>query len=298
MQGLILINKPSGITSFKAVSVIKRLANEKRVGHTGTLDPMATGVLPVLLGRATSLAGLMLDADKRYIATFKFGITTDTCDITGNVLSESACIPGEQAVLNAIKNMVGEQMQTPPAYSALKQNGVPLYKLARKGITPEVPARKINVYKAQPVTSLQNGEITLDILCSKGTYIRSLCRDLGEQLGSGATLKALHRESTCGFSTADTVDLNTLTPNNIKDYLLNEELAVKHYKEIAVTNKQAFRFANGGALDLNRLNNPVLNNDEIVRVKYNGLLVALGKADLTENQIKMKCLINGCDKIV
>ena len=143
MIGLILIDKPEGLTSFSAVSRIKRLAREKRVGHTGTLDPMATGVLPVLLGRATALSSLLLEGDKRYIAEIKLGVATDTDDITGEVLQENSVNITTEQLKIALNNFVGVIDQTPPAYSAIKKDGVRLYKLAREGKNTDIPSRKV-----------------------------------------------------------------------------------------------------------------------------------------------------------
>jgi len=147
MQGLILLDKPQGITSFGAVSAVKRVAGEKRVGHTGTLDPMATGVLPVLIGRATALSSLMLDADKRYTAKVKLGITTDTDDITGEIISQSKVDITEEELKAALEAFTGKIEQVPPMYSALKKDGVRLYKLARDGEKVDIPARSIEIFE-------------------------------------------------------------------------------------------------------------------------------------------------------
>ena len=189
MQGLILLDKPMGITSFGAVAKIKRAAHEKRVGHTGTLDPMATGVLPVLLGRATALSGLMLDADKRYTATVRLGVATDTDDITGTVIKNGEVNVTSEQLNNAVSHFTGEIMQRPPAYSALKKDGVRLYTLARMGETVEVPERRVTVFSADVVSYInEKNEFTVNFHVSKGTYIRSLARDIGEFLGCGACL--------------------------------------------------------------------------------------------------------------
>ena len=193
MQGLILLDKPSGITSFGAVARVKRTAHEKRVGHTGTLDPMATGVLPVLLGRATALSGLLLDADKRYTAEIKLGTVTDTDDITGSVLSQSAVNVTEKELEDALLHFTGKIKQRPPAYSALKKDGVPMYRLARRGDMPEIPEREVEIFEISQPTGLTGDTFKIDVHVSKGTYIRSLARDLGEFLGCGACLSALRR---------------------------------------------------------------------------------------------------------
>lgn len=254
MQGLILLDKPMGITSFGAVAKIKRAAHEKRVGHTGTLDPMATGVLPVLLGRATALSGLMLDADKRYTATVRLGVTTDTDDITGTVIKNCEVNVTSEQLNNAVSHFTGEIMQRPPAYSALKKDGVRLYTLARMGETVEVPERRVTVFSADVVSYInEKNEFAVNFHVSEGTYIRSLARDIGEFLGCGACLSSLCRTYTGGFSLSQCISPDALTEQNISEYILSEEKAVEYLKEVQVTKKQAVRFSNGGQLGFERL---------------------------------------------
>lgn len=293
MQGLILLDKPENITSFGAVARIKRIAREKRVGHTGTLDPMATGVLPVLLGRATALSSLLLDADKRYIAKVKLGVTTDTEDITGNIISENKVAVTTEQLSIALCAFRGKIMQKPPIYSAIKKDGVRLYKLAREGKTAEIEARKIEVFSIDLISPLNEENIfEIDVHVSKGTYIRSLARDIGELLGCGACLTELRRTYTGGFSLESCVSLDTLNGENIAEHLISEEKAVAYLRSVSVTEKQAVRFCNGGQLDLERLKIKALTEDELVRVKLNDKFLGVGIADLTNNQLAIKCIIN------
>ena len=293
MQGLILIDKPENITSFGAVAKIKRIAHEKRVGHTGTLDPMATGVLPVLLGRATALSGLLTLADKRYTAKVKLGVATDTEDITGNIISETDVRVTDEQINLALKAFTGKIMQRPPMYSAIKKDGVRLYKLAREGKTAEVEAREIEIFSISLISPLNNQNVfEIDVHASKGTYIRSLARDIGEYLGCGACLTELRRTYTGGFSIEDCVSLDTLNEENITEHLISEERAVAHLREVLVTEKQAVRFCNGGQLDLERLKIKALKNGELVRVKLDGKFLGVGTADLEKNQLAIKCIIN------
>ena len=293
MQGLILLNKPSGITSFGAVAKIKRAAHEKRVGHTGTLDPMATGVLPVLLGRATALSGLMLDADKRYTATVRLGVATDTDDITGTVIKNGEVNVTSERLNNAVSHFTGEIMQRPPAYSALKKDGVRLYTLARKGKTVEVPERRVTVFSADVVSSInEKNEFAVNFHVSKGTYIRSLARDIGEFLGCGACLSSLCRTYTGGFSLSQCISPEALTEQNISEYILSEEKAVEYLKEVQVTKKQAVRFSNGGQLGFERLKGIDLTENELVRVKCEKLFLGIGRADIAKDQLAVKCVIN------
>lgn len=293
MQGLILLDKPMGITSFGAVAKIKRAAHEKRVGHTGTLDPMATGVLPVLLGRATALSGLMLDADKRYTATVRLGVATDTDDITGTVIKNGEVNVTSEQLNNAVSHFTGEIMQRPPAYSALKKDGVRLYTLARMGETVEVPERRVTVFSADVVSYInEKNEFTVNFHVSKGTYIRSLARDIGEFLGCGACLSSLCRTYTGGFSLSQCISPDALTEQNISEYILSEEKAVEYLKEVQVTKKQAVRFSNGGQLGFERLRGINLTENELVRVKCEKLFLGIGRADIAKDQLAVKCVIN------
>lgn len=293
MQGLILLSKPQGITSFSAVSAIKRAASEKRVGHTGTLDPMATGVLPILLGRATSLSSLMLDADKRYTAEIKLGITTDSDDITGNVLSEKEVNVSREDIEKALSAFTGVIEQIPPMYSALKKDGVRLYKLAREGKTVEIEPRKVEIFEINLLSlNLKENKFEIDVHVSKGTYIRSLARDIGEYLGCGATLTALCRTAASGFSIENCVSLDDIKNSDISDFILNEEQAVMHLPEINVTDKQAVRFCNGGQLGYDRLQSFSFADGTLLRVKNKGILLGIGVADDEKKQINIKCIIN------
>ena len=291
MQGFLLIDKPEGITSFSAVSAVKRLAGEKRVGHTGTLDPMATGVLPIFLGRATALSSILLEAEKQYTATVRLGITTDTCDITGDVLEEKSVSVRENDLLGVLDRFKGEIEQIPPMYSALKKDGVRLYELARKGEKVEIEPRKITVNELV-LKSFDGETFEIFVSCSKGTYIRSLCRDIGDALGCGATMTALRRNSTCGFSEHDCVKLDDLTPENFATFLKNEEWAVRHLREVLVSGKQAVRFSNGGQLAYERLKVSDFADGELVRVKFNDKFLGIGFADNEKQQIAIKCIIN------
>ena len=291
MQGLILLSKPKGITSFSAVSKIKWLAQEKRVGHTGTLDPLATGVLPIFIGRATALSGILLDADKGYTATVKLGVTTDTCDITGTVLTESNVKVKREELEAALSKFRGKISQVPPMYSALKKDGVRLYQLAREGKSVEIDPREVEIKKLNLI-SFEGDTFKIEVLCSKGTYIRSLCRDIGEELACGATMTELVRTSTSGFDLEQTVSLDDLTRENIESFILPEETALSYFREIKVTEKQAIRFSNGGQLAFERLKTAVFEDGELVRVKFGNKFLGVGYADNEKQQIAIKCVVS------
>ncbi len=197
--GLVIVNKEEGITSQGVVNRVKRIFGVAKAGHTGTLDPMATGVLPVLIGRGVKASEFMLTADKHYGATLLLGVTTDTEDVTGEVLSECEVELGEDEVLSAIHNFVGEIMQTPPMYSALKVGGKKLCDLARHGVMVEREARPVTVYSID-AKRINEREYYLDVVCSKGTYIRTLCADIGKALGVGGVMKTLERLSASGYT--------------------------------------------------------------------------------------------------
>ena len=208
-NGVVIINKEIGPTSQGVVNRVKRIFSVKKAGHTGTLDPMATGVLPVLLERGVKASEFMLSSDKHYVATLLLGITTDTEDVTGETLTESDVIPQESDVLAVVSSFVGSYLQTPPMYSALKVGGKKLCDLARDGITIEREPREVTIHSIR-AERINEREYTLDVRCSKGTYIRTLCADIGVRLGSGGCMKTLCRASASGFSLSDAHTLSEL----------------------------------------------------------------------------------------
>lgn len=200
LSGVILINKHKGVTSHDIVFKIRKLYMTKKVGHTGTLDPLATGVLPVLVGRSAKAAEYLLSENKKYIAEIKLGITTDTEDITGKILTKCDTLPTKDEFFEACKKFEGEIMQVPPMYSALKVDGKKLVDLARQGVEIEREARKITIFSIEPeVIDEREGIYKLTVACSKGTYIRTLCADIGAYLGCGATMKELKRTESGDF---------------------------------------------------------------------------------------------------
>lgn len=209
LSGLVIVNKEEGITSQGVVNRVKRIFGVAKAGHTGTLDPMATGVLPVLIGRGVKASEFMLTSEKHYGATLLLGITTDTEDVTGEVLTECEVDLTEEEVLAAISRFVGPIMQTPPMYSALKVGGQKLCDLARRGEVIEREARPVTVYsiKAQKINER---EYFLDVVCSKGTYIRTLCADIGAALGVGGAMKTLVRLSASGYTIDEAKTLTEL----------------------------------------------------------------------------------------
>lgn len=232
--GLIIINKDEGISSQAVVNRVKRLLGAQKAGHTGTLDPMATGVLPVLVGRAVKASEFMLCADKHYGATLLLGITTDTEDITGKVLSECDAVPKESEVRAAVNRMIGKIRQTPPMYSALKVGGKKLYELARSGVEVERKPREITVYDIR-TQRLGDREYYLDVTCSAGTYIRTLCADIGASLGCGGVMKTLTRLTASGYplSAAHTLtELEKMTESERLSLIIPTEDIFKKYPAV------------------------------------------------------------------
>lgn len=218
-SGILLIDKPEGVTSHDMVGLTRRLFSTRKVGHAGTLDPMATGVLIVLIGQATKLSELLLEKEKTYEATLRLGITTDTQDVTGEVLSESVERPSEAALRSVCADFTGDLMQVPPMYSALKQNGQKLYDLARRGIEVERAARPVTIH-ALDLLSYDGNDAELRVTCSKGTYIRTLCHDIGASLGCGGTMATLRR-TVCGpFTLAQAI-----TPDKLSAMTYDERIA-------------------------------------------------------------------------
>lgn len=294
MNGIICIDKPKGITSFDVVAKLRRLTKEKHIGHAGTLDPMATGVLPVFLGEATKSISLLPCQDKRYIAGVRLGITTDTGDITGRILSKSDVNINKEEFEKAALSFRGEILQVPPMYSAIKQNGKHLYELAREGKEVERAPRKINIYGIEILGTEESGDFLIDVCCSKGTYIRTLCEDIGRKLGCGAAMASLRRTFAAGFEIDKCFTLETVKSfaeqDKINDIILNVDYVFRDFPAVNVTEKQKERFRNGGALSFDRLLNPPESG--LCRVMCGELFLGIGNADSEKRQINVQCHFN------
>ncbi len=256
MTGIICLDKPRDMTSFMAVKKASRILGVKKAGHTGTLDPMATGVLVIMLGHCTRFIELLPEHKKSYTARVKLGLTTDTLDITGEILTQNDVNVTEEQLLKVAEQFKGEILQTPPMFSALKKDGERLYDLARKGIEIERESRKITIEKLE-IYDFDGIEFSMDVTCSAGTYIRSLCDDIGKVLGCGAVMTELRRTQANGFGIENAVTLEELeklvTEKKEESVITSVEKALMSYPEITVTSPQANRFHNGGALGYERL---------------------------------------------
>ncbi len=209
INGIVNVYKEKEFTSFDVVAKMRGIFQQKKIGHTGTLDPDAEGVLPVCLGRATKVCDLLTDKDKEYEAVLLLGVVTDTQDLSGEVLEEKPVTATEDEVRTAILSFVGDYMQVPPMYSALKVNGQKLYDLARKGVTVERKARPVTIHAIE-ILSVDLPEVRMRVHCSKGTYIRTLCQDIGEKLGCGGCMKSLLRTRVAAFAIEDALKLDEL----------------------------------------------------------------------------------------
>lgn len=268
MTGFVFLKKDSGMTSFSAAARLRRIFGEKKIGHTGTLDPMATGVLPVALGGATRFIELLPDHDKAYKAQFQLGITTDTLDITGTVLTKNDFSVGVSEVKQTLEQFLGKQNQIPPMYSAVKKDGVRLYDLARQGVEIERQSREIEIYSLTLEEFDEKfGVYTIDVSCSKGTYIRTLVSDIGERLGCGAVLTKLERTKANGISIDRCLSLGELEDlkqcEKLSQALVSTD-KVLGLPPVTVTEAQAKRFSNGGELFCQRIKTKITQGNYCV----------------------------------
>ena len=293
MTGIICIDKPQGMTSFAVCSRLRKIFGEKKVGHAGTLDPLATGVLPVMIGGATKFLSHLPEHDKGYLAEFELGKTTDTLDITGNLTGEFPVNCSDEQVRYAVESFKGKIMQVPPMYSAVSVGGKRLYELARSGVEVERQSREIEIKKLDMLP--KNGDYyVIDVLCSKGTYIRSLIDDIGKKLGTGAVMTSLCRTQACGFSLADCNDLESLfaakeAGEDMQKYLLPVENVFLQFEKLTVSQAQSIRFKNGGALDAERIKSPIAENSVYRVCSPNGEFLGLGMEE--NSQLKVKRLL-------
>lgn len=290
MTGVICLDKPEGISSFFAVKKVSRLLDAKKAGHTGTLDPMATGVLVIMLGSCTRFIDFLPESEKSYTARVMLGKNTDTLDITGDILEEKDVNVTEDELKKTAEKFLGDILQVPPMYSALRKDGVRLYDLARQGVEVEREPRKVQI-KELKIYDFDGSSFSMDVTCSAGTYIRSLAFDIGESLGTGACLTSLRRTAANGFSIDKSLTLEEIEKHleneDIEKYILPIENALKSYEAVTVSEAQGKRFRNGGELDLNRIQKDFCNS--LYRIfAPDGSFLGLGEADTENNSLKPK----------
>ena len=290
ISGLLLVDKPLHLSSNQLLQKVKRLFNAKKAGHTGSLDPLATGMLPICFGDATKFSQFMLNADKGYTATGVLGKTTTTQDSEGEVVEQkSAEHIGEETLKQALKHFLGESMQVPSMYSALKKDGVPLYKLARQGIEVERKARAICIEQLE-LLSFDNPYFTIRVRCSKGTYIRNLVEDIGNHLGVGAYVEKLHRDYCSPFDDQTSVSLQTLQqiaqPN---DLLMPIATMVSQYSALNLTKEQVNALYYGQIIEIDGQR---LNEGSLYQLYDADLLfIGLGLAS-SDSELKVKRLVS------
>lgn len=294
MNGVLCIDKPEKMTSFDVIARLRRITHTRKIGHTGTLDPMATGLLPVLFGTATKACDLLPESGKRYRAGFQLGVTSDTEDIWGTLSPVDTPYPEEPAVQSALNSFRGEIMQVPPMYSAISVGGKRLYQLAREGKTVERQPRPVEI---SALTLLQydpeTGRGALDVSCSKGTYIRTLCADIGHALGTGAVMTSLRRTEACGFTLREALTLEQveerMDAGTLEDSLLPAEQLFTGYPSLKLNEIQTRMFLNGVRLDLGRIHGA----DKLTTLtpwriySHEGLFLGLGQGFQEEQELRL-----------
>jgi tRNA pseudouridine55 synthase len=286
VNGILLLDKPTGLSSNAALQRARHFLDASKAGHSGTLDPMATGLLPLGFGHGTKALSYLLDGHKRYLATLKLGCTTTTGDAEGESLVQCTIpILSESLIQSALAPLRGNIQQIPPMYSALKHEGRPLYKLAREGITIERTARDVTIFHCD-LLSYTHDEIQLHVWCSKGTYIRTLAESIGEALGCGAHLVALRRLGVAGFDPLIDVDMPTrvwcpfdaVMSGNIKDYLLPIDVALRHLPSLTLSDAILARLSQGQKIAMHDLESPMPESNQVFRLyDAQGQFYALGK---------------------
>lgn len=285
IDGVLLLDKPEGISSAGLVSKVKWALNAKKVGHAGTLDPFATGLMVICLGKATKLSNFFLGDNKTYIADMELGKETDTQDGTGSVINSCDDFTISDEKLNQIiEKYIGKQKQIPPIFSALKHNGVPLYKLARAGKPVVKPPRDINIHYIN-ILSFQSPNVKLEISCSKGTYIRTLCTDIGRALGSYGFLKNLRRTYASGFSLDDSISLEALT----EDHVIDMVHTLKEFKEVEVGDDLAKKIGNGVQITHDEINS---DSDTPLKLVHQGKLIGIIEKKEMTNIYKYCCVFH------
>lgn len=275
INGILIVQKEQGFTSADVVAKLRGILKQKKIGHTGTLDPNATGVLPICLGNATKICDMLTDQKKEYIATLRLGLTSDTQDIWGQILSDTGNAwkkLKKEEMQQAIDSFVGEYMQLPPMYSALKINGKRLYELAREGKEVERKLRKVIFYQIE-ILSLDLPEIKIRVECSKGTYIRTLCYDIGKKLGCGALMSSLIRTRTGGFALSDSYTLSEIQKykdeNKVQNLVKSVDSYFSIYPAIKVMQESEKRLHNGNKLawtHLEKVNETVKKENSFFRI--------------------------------
>ena len=285
MDGVLIINKPKGFTSHDVVNILRKALNTKKIGHTGTLDPNATGVLPILIGKATKISKYLIEHNKTYIATISLGEKTDTGDGQGNIIEKDLNFQNISCkqIGDVLKTFIGKQKQIPPIYSAIKINGKKAYEYARQGQTIELEPRDIEIYRIDLI-KIENNEITFEVSCSKGTYIRTLCEDIAKKLGTIGYMKELTRTSVNEFKLENAVTIDEVKENSliVNEKVINIETIFKDKPELKLNDRKKELFLNGVRLTFEKPN-------DIYRIYNNNEFIGLGTVQ--DNLLKRDVII-------
>ncbi len=286
--GVLNVYKPKGMTSHDVVAILRRTLHMKRIGHTGTLDPIAEGVLPILIGKATKLSDLLMAEEKRYKAGVKLGVTTDTDDLTGEILEEKEVCVTEDDVRKVLASFLGKQAQIPPMYSAIKVDGKKLYELARRGVITERKPRDIEIYDLK-IENFKGNTFDLTVHCSKGTYIRALCRDIGAALKTGAAMETLVRTKSGNFSLENAHTLEEIKEaaenGTLETFLISADDVLEDFPRVDVSEEFATKIKNGIRLRPGQLGISDAEEGSLFCIYFKDTLLCVLKAVAGENTL-------------
>lgn len=296
MTGILPVKKPAGFTSFDVIGKLRGVVKTRKIGHSGTLDPMATGVLPLFFGGATKCCDILPNENKRYIADIKFGIVTDTQDTTGRVLKECESNVAKEEFAEIIKGFIGKQMQTPPMYSAVKINGRPLYDLAREGKTVERAQKEIEVYEIKLIEFDEHAQTAkIEVYCGKGTFIRTLINDMGEKLGCGASMSALERTMAAGFDISECYTIGEIEEmmkeGTFEEHLMPLERLFEDLPRLVLSDFDKRLYRSGVPLELKKRGWHGIEGN-IAVFDSEGMLLGISVMDEEANELKLRKMLN------
>ena len=289
MNGVINLFKPRGMTSHDAVNILRKILKTKKIGHTGTLDPNASGVLPLCIGKGTRIAEYLLDSDKEYVGELTLGYRTDTQDIDGKIISSSNKIVNEEDIIGAMSRYTGDLSQLPPMYSALKHKGKKLYELAREGKTVERTPRNIKIYEQKILNIEECRKIIFYTKCSRGTYIRTLCDDIGLDLGTFGYMSYLLRVGVGSFKIENSYSIEyikTLNSEEISKIIIPMDKALSHLEMFTVPENFYDKLVNGVILEINLIDDSKV--DKLLRVYCKDIFIGIGKICNTDSKLHLK----------
>ena len=296
MSGILPVKKPQGFTSFDVIGKLRGVTKTRKIGHSGTLDPMATGVLPLFFGGATKCCDILPNGDKKYVADLKFGIVTDTQDTTGKILSECESHVTKTDFIAVMEGFIGKQLQLPPMYSAVKINGRPLYDLAREGKTVERAQKEIEVYEINLLDFDEHAQTArIEVSCGKGTFIRTLINDMGEKLGCGAAMSSLERTAACGFDISECYTISEIEgmmkDGTFEQHLIPIERLFESLPRLVLDDFDKRLYRSGVPLELQKRGWGGIEGD-IAVFDESGMLLGLSYMDEEANELKLKKMLN------